>query len=68
MSRRARERHNARPWEQGEQPEPEDRQHAGDFPEYDEQPLRCPNTEDLFGDDDASKTDEAAAVGRLHLG
>ena len=45
-SRRARERANARPWEQGEQPEPEDRQHAGDFPEYDEQPLRCPNTDD----------------------
>lgn len=33
MSRIARERQNARPWEQGEQPEPEDRQHAGDFPE-----------------------------------
>lgn len=52
-SRRARERANARPWEQGEQPEPEDRQHAGDFPEYDEQPLRCPNTDDLFGEKDA---------------
>lgn len=47
-SRRARERQNARPWEQ----EPDDRQHAGDFPEYDE-PERCPNTDDLFGDDDA---------------
>ena len=33
MSRRARERANARPWEQGEAPEAEDR-HAGDFPEY----------------------------------
>ena len=26
MSRRARERANARPWEQGEQPEPDDHQ------------------------------------------
>lgn len=33
-SRRARERANSRPWEQGE--EPEDDRHAGDFPEYDE--------------------------------
>lgn len=31
-SRRARERANARPWEQGEAPE--DERHAGDFPEY----------------------------------
>ena len=35
MSRRARERANARPWEAGEQPEPDDHQHAGDFPERD---------------------------------
>lgn len=50
MSRRARERANARPWEQGE--EPGDHQHAGDFPERDddEQPERCPNTDDMFGD------------------
>lgn len=50
MSRRARERANARPWEQD--PEPDDHQHAGDFPERDddEQPERCPNTEDMFGD------------------
>lgn len=34
-SRRARERANARPWEQGEQPEPDDHQHAGDFPDLD---------------------------------
>ena len=52
MSRRARERDNARPWEAGEQPEPDDHQHAGDFPERDddEQPERCPNTDDMFGD------------------
>lgn len=36
MSKRARERANARPWEQGEQPEPDDHQHAGDFPERDD--------------------------------
>lgn len=35
MSRRARERANSRPWEQGEEPE-DDERHAGDFPEYDE--------------------------------
>lgn len=53
-SRRARERANARPWEQGEQPEPDDHQHAGDFPERDddEQPERCPNTDDMFGGED----------------
>lgn len=41
-SRRARERANARPWEAGEQPEPDDHQHAGDFPDRDddEQPER----------------------------
>lgn len=52
MSRRARERANARPWEQGEQPEPDDHQHAGDFPERDDddQPERCHNTDDMFGD------------------
>jgi len=46
-SRRARERANARPWEAGEQPEPDDHQHAGDFPERDEdeQPERCPRSE-----------------------
>ena len=49
-SRRARERANARPWEQEE---PEDERHAGDFPEYDEQPERCPNTQELFGESDA---------------
>lgn len=43
-SRRARERANARPWEQGEQPEPDDHQHAGDFPDRDdEQPERLPD-------------------------
>lgn len=49
MSRRARERANARPWEQ----EPEaDERHAGDFPEYEpEQHERCPNTDDMFGDE-----------------
>ena len=48
-SRRARERANSRPWESGEQPEPDDHQHAGDFPERDddEQPERCPNTDDI---------------------
>lgn len=34
-SRRARERANASPWEAGEQPEPDDHQHAGDFPDLD---------------------------------
>ena len=48
-SRRARERANSRPWEQEE---PEDERHAGDFPEYDEAE-RCPNTDDMFGDEDA---------------
>lgn len=43
MSRRARERANARPWEQD--PEPEDHPHAGDFPEG------CPDTDDMFGDE-----------------
>ncbi len=36
-SRRARERANARPWESGEQPEPDDHRHDGDFPPMDEQ-------------------------------
>lgn len=36
-SRRARERANSRPWEAGEQPEPEDHLHDGDWPELDEQ-------------------------------
>ena len=45
---RARERANARPWEQGE--EPEDHRHAGDLPEPDEQPERCPDTDDMFGE------------------
>jgi hypothetical protein len=49
MSRRARERANARPWEAGEQPEPDDHRHDGDFPEQ-EQPERCPDTDDMFGD------------------
>lgn len=31
-------------------PEPEDHQHAGDFPEHDEQPERCPDTDDMFGE------------------
>jgi len=49
-SRRARERANARPWEQD--PEPDDHQHAGDFPERDddEQPERFPNTDDIKQD------------------
>ena len=48
MSKRARERANARPWEQ----EPEDERHAGDFPgrDDDEQPERCPNTDDIKQD------------------
>ena len=51
MSRRARERANARPWEQEE---PEDERHAGDFPEYEpEQQERFPNTDDMFGESDA---------------
>lgn len=41
-SRRARERANARPWEQD--PEPDDHRHDGDFPE------RCPD-DDMFGDE-----------------
>ena len=50
-SRRARERANARPWEQGEAPE-DDERHAGDFPEYEpEQHERCPDTDDMFGDE-----------------
>ena len=51
-SRRARERVNARPWEAGEMPEPDDHQHAGDFParDDDEQPERCPNTDDIKRD------------------
>lgn len=49
-SRRARERANSRPWEQGEATEPDDHQHAGDFPEHDEQPERCPDTDDMFGE------------------
>ena len=48
-SRRARERQNARPWEQ----EPEDERHAGDFPEYDEAE-RCPKAQELFGEDDGN--------------
>ena len=51
MSRRARERANARPWEQD--PEPEDHRHDGDFPE------RCPDTDDMFGDED--EVDDAHA-------
>jgi hypothetical protein len=37
-------------WEQGEQPEPDDHQHAGDFParDDDEQPESRPNTDDMF--------------------
>lgn len=31
MSRRARERANARPWEQGEDPIPDDEQQTGDW-------------------------------------
>ena len=47
----SRERANARPWETGEQPEPDDHQHAGDFPDRDdEQPERCPNTDDIKQD------------------
>ena len=53
MSRRARERANARPWKQD--PEPEDHRHDGDFPE------RCPDTDDMFGDED--EVDEAARLG-----
>lgn len=33
MSRRARERANARPWEQGEEPPPDDEQQNGDWPD-----------------------------------
>ena len=55
MSKRARERANARPWEAGEQPEPDDHRHDGDFPE------RCPDTDDMFGEDD--EVDEAARLG-----
>ena len=53
MSRRARERANARPLEQD--PEPEDHRHEGDFPE------RFQDTGDMFGDED--EVDEAARLG-----
>ena len=36
-SRRARERANYRPWEQGEEPEPDDHRHDGDWPDYSDQ-------------------------------
>lgn len=48
-SRRARERADARPWEAGEQPDPDDQ----------EIPERCPDTDDMFGGDDAKPLRDA---------
>jgi hypothetical protein len=50
MSRRARTRANARPWESGETPEPEDDQ-PEQWEDEPTEPTRCPNTGDMFSND-----------------